>query len=85
MQEQALRWIPLAVALTAGLAILLRNTQITKERRSPGQWLIFRLYRLMRLVWAIVRGIDMGYLRISPRAAAKRDRDRKRALAGQAR
>lgn len=62
MEQQAFRWAPLTVALAAGLLILLRNTQIAKERRSPGQWLIFRLYGFMQFVWALVRGIDVGYL-----------------------
>lgn len=56
------RWVPFAVALAASLAILMRNVQGKKERRSWGQLLIFTLYRGMRLVWAILRGIDVGYL-----------------------
>lgn len=62
MQQEAFRWAPLTVALAAGLVILLRNAHGTKERRSPGQWFIFRLYRFMQFVWALVRGIDVGYL-----------------------
>lgn len=62
MQEQAFRWAPLTVALAAGLIILWRNSQLATERRSPGQWFIFRLYRFMQFIWAMVRGIDVGYL-----------------------
>ncbi len=62
MEQQAFRWAPLTVALVAGLLILLRNVQMTGERRSPGQWFIFRMYRFMQFVWALVRGIDVGYL-----------------------
>ncbi len=62
MEQQAFRWAPLTVALAAGLLILLRNAQLTKERRSPGQWLIFHSYRFMQFIWALVRGIDVGYL-----------------------
>ena len=62
MEQQAFRWAPLTVALVAALLILLRNVQMSTERRSPGQWLIFRLYRIMQFVWALVRGIDVGYL-----------------------
>lgn len=56
------RWIPLAVALAASLAVLIRNVQMSKERRSWGQLLIFTLYRGLRVVWAILRGIDVGFL-----------------------
>jgi len=62
MDPRALHWLPLAIALTAGLLILWRAALSTKERRSSGQLLIFSLYRLMRFGWAIVRGIDVGYL-----------------------
>lgn len=62
MEQQAFRWAPLAVALAAGVIILLRNTQLSGERRSPGQWFIFRMYGFMQFVWALVRGIDVGYL-----------------------
>lgn len=62
MEQQMSRWIPLAVALAASLAVLIRNLQISKERRSWGQLLIFGLYKGMRFVWAILRGIDVGYL-----------------------
>ncbi len=62
MQQEAFRWAPLTVALAAGLIILIRNAQLSKERRSPGQWFIFRMYRFMQFIWALVRGIDMGYL-----------------------
>ncbi len=62
MQQQAFQWAPLTVALVAGLLILVRNAQPTQERRSPGQWFIYRLYRFMQFIWALVRGIDVGYL-----------------------
>ncbi len=62
MEQQFSRWIPLAVALAASLAVLIRNVQVSKERRSWGQLLIFTLYRGMRVVWAILRGIDVGFL-----------------------
>lgn len=62
MDSQLSRWIPLGVALAAALAVLIRNMQVSKERRSWGQLLIFTLYRGMRVIWAILRGIDVGYL-----------------------
>lgn len=62
MEQQAFRWAPLTVALLAGLFILIRNARDVEERRSPGQWFIYRLYRLMQFVWALVRGMDVGYL-----------------------
>ena len=62
MEQQAFRWAPLTVSLVAGLLILLRNAQFTKERRSPGQWFIFRMYQGMQFIWAVVRGLDVGYL-----------------------
>ena|SRR5579875_2734782 len=62
MEQQISRWIPLSVALAAGLAILIRNAYTSKERRSPGQWIIFQLYKVMRIVWALIRGVDVGYL-----------------------
>lgn len=62
IQEQVYRWIPLVIALAAGSIILLRTVQFSKDHRSPGQWLIFRLYKLVQIGWAIVRGIDVGYL-----------------------
>lgn len=62
MEQQVSRWIPLAVALAASLAVLIRNVQMSKERRSWGQLLIFTLYRGLRVVWAILRGIDVGFL-----------------------
>ena len=62
MEQQATRWIPLLIALAAVMVVLFRNLQLAKERRSWGQLLIFALYRLMRIVWAIIRGIDVGYL-----------------------
>ena len=62
MDSQISRWIPLSVALAASIAVLIRNMQSSRERRSWGQLLIFTLYRGMRVVWAILRGIDLGYL-----------------------
>ncbi len=62
MNQEFSRWIPLAVALAASLAVLIRNVQMSKERRSWGQLLIFTLYRGLRVVWAILRGIDVGFL-----------------------
>ena len=62
MELQFSRWIPLGVALAASLAVLIRNVQVSRERRSWGQLLIFTLYRGMRVVWAILRGIDLGFL-----------------------
>jgi hypothetical protein len=62
MEQEATRWIPLAIALGAVMVVLFRNIQLTKERRSSGQLLIFALYRAMRIVWAVLRGIDVGYL-----------------------
>ena len=62
MDSQISRWIPLSVALAASLAVLIRNVQGSSERRSWGQLLMFTLYRGMLVVWAILRGIDLGYL-----------------------
>lgn len=62
MQEQLMRWIPLAVALAAGVTILFRHIHVTRERRSFGQFLILGFYKWMRCLWAIVRAIDVGYL-----------------------
>jgi hypothetical protein len=62
VDSQISRWIPLSIALAASLAVLIRNVQGSKERRSWGQLLIFTLYRGMRVIWAILRGIDLGYL-----------------------
>ncbi len=62
MEEQFMRWIPLAIALAAVGTILFRNMHVTKERRSFGQFLILSFYKCMRCVWAIVRAIDVAYL-----------------------
>jgi hypothetical protein len=62
MQLDISRWIPLAIALAAAAAILFRNAQATTERRSTGQLLIFGLYRIIRFGWAILRGLDVGFL-----------------------
>jgi hypothetical protein len=62
MEQDVSRWMPLGIALVAAAAILLRNAQVAKERRSSGQWLIFGLYKVMRFVWALLRGVDVGYL-----------------------
>jgi hypothetical protein len=62
MEDQLMRWIPLAVALAAVGTILFRNMQVTKERRSFGQFLILGFYKWMRYLWAIVRAIDVAYL-----------------------
>ena len=60
--QQASRWIPLAIALSAVTFILFKNFQVSKARRSSGQWLIYCLYKTTRVFWAVVRGIDVGYL-----------------------
>lgn len=62
MEEQLMRWFPLAIALAAVGTILFRNMHVTKERRSFGQFLILGFYRWMRYLWAIVRAIDVAYL-----------------------
>ncbi len=62
MTQQVSHWLPLSFALILGGVILARNTRITGERRSFGQWIILSFYRVMRFLWAIVRGIDIGYL-----------------------
>ena len=62
MDQRASHWLPLAIALAAGLLILWRTALSTTERRSWGQLLILFLYKLMRRGWAIVRAIDCGYL-----------------------
>ena len=62
MDSQFSRWIPLSVALAASFAVLIRNMQSSRERRSWGQLLIFALYRGILVIWAILRGIDVGYL-----------------------
>jgi hypothetical protein len=62
MEDQLMRWIPLAIALAAVGTILFRNMQVTKERRSFGQFLILGFYKWMRYLWAIVRAIDVAYL-----------------------
>ena len=62
MNEHAFRWAPLTIALFAGSLILLRNMQMNGERRSAGQWVIFRMYQFMQFFWAVVRGLDVGFL-----------------------
>ncbi|HEY7307610.1 MAG TPA: hypothetical protein VH601_26030 [Bryobacteraceae bacterium] len=62
MEQQFMRWIPLAVALAAAATILLRHMHVTKERRSFGQFLILGFYKWMRYLWAIVRAVDVAYL-----------------------
>ena len=62
MQDQLMRWIPLAIALAAVGTILFRHMHVTKERRSVGQLLILGIYKCMRYLWAIVRAIDVAYL-----------------------
>ena|SRR5581483_3112768 len=62
MEQNLSRWIPLSVALVAGLLILWRAALSTRDRRSPGQWLIYRFYKLVQTGWAIARAIDVGYL-----------------------
>lgn len=62
MQQQAAYWIMLSAALLAGAVVLVRNRISPNGRRSLGQWIIYRLYRVMRFVWAIVRAVDVGYL-----------------------
>ena len=62
MEDQLMRWIPLAIALGAVVTILFRNMHVMKERRSFGQFLILGFYKWMRCLWAVVRAIDVGYL-----------------------
>lgn len=62
MEEQLMRWMPLAIALAAVGTILFRHMHVTKERRSFGQFLILGVYKWMRYVWAVVRAIDVAYL-----------------------
>ena len=62
MQDQVIRWIPLAIALAATATIMFRHMHVTKERRSFGQFFILAVYKWMRWIWAIVRAIDMAYL-----------------------
>jgi hypothetical protein len=62
MAEQFSRWVPLSFALILGGVVLVRSKRVTGERRSFGQWLILFAYRVMRFLWAIVRGVDAGYL-----------------------
>ena len=62
MTQQVSQWVPLSFALILGGIVLARNKRITGERRSFGQWLILFFYRVMRFLWAIVRGVDVGYL-----------------------
>ena len=62
MAQQVSQWIPLSFALILGGVILARNKRITGERRSFGQWLILLFYKVIRFLWAIVRGVDVGYL-----------------------
>jgi hypothetical protein len=79
MQQELSRWIPLIVAIVAGSAILLRHAYGTKERRSPGQWVIFQMYRVIRIGWALIRGIDVGYLeyrRVLEQAAIQVENER---------
>jgi hypothetical protein len=62
MAEQFSQWVPLSFALILGGVVLARSKRVTGERRSFGQWLILFAYRVMRFLWAIVRGVDAGYL-----------------------
>ncbi|MDQ2773567.1 MAG: hypothetical protein M3Y57_01365 [Acidobacteriota bacterium] len=62
MAAQFSQWVPLSFALILGGVVLARNKRVTGERRSFGQWLILFAYRIMRFLWAIVRGVDAGYL-----------------------
>ena len=62
MQDQVIRWIPLAIALAATATIMFRHMHVTKERRSFGQFVILAVDKWMRWIWAIVRAIDMAYL-----------------------
>ena len=62
MGQQTYGWFVLLSALGVGSAILLRYVRPTKERRTIGQWTIVQLYKAARYVWAIVRGLDAGYL-----------------------
>src|SRR5690348_9135609 len=62
MEQQASHWITLSFVLLAGAVVLVRNRRVTNERRSLGQWLIFRFYKAVRFFWAVGRGIDVGYL-----------------------
>ena len=62
MDQRASHWLPLAIALTAGLLILWRMSLSATQRRSSGQLFILFLYKVMRRAWAIVRAIDFGYL-----------------------
>src|SRR6185437_9364194 len=55
-------WAPVTMAVVAGLLILLRHMNVSKDRRSLGQWTILALYRMVRFFWAVVRAVDLGYL-----------------------
>lgn len=62
MEQQASQWVTLGIALAAGSFFLLRNVRPTKERRSIGQAFIHLLYKVVRVFWAVVRAVDIGYL-----------------------
>ena len=62
MREQIVHWIPLSFAILIGGVVLYRNHRIAGERRSVGQWIILLCYKMIRFLWAVVRGIDVGYL-----------------------
>jgi hypothetical protein len=62
MELEFSHWLPVTLAVVVGLLILLRHMNVSKDRRSLGQWTILVLYRVVRFFWAVVRAVDLGYL-----------------------
>lgn len=62
MAHEFSHWLPVTLAVVVGLLILLRHMNLSKDRRSLGQWIILVLYRMVRFFWAVARAVDLGYL-----------------------
>lgn len=62
MELEFSHWAPVTLAVVVGLLILLRHMNVSKDRRSLGQWTILVLYKVVRFFWAVARAVDLGYL-----------------------
>ena len=62
MEQDLGQWLPLSFTLVIAGVFLWRHRRPNAERHSFGQWIILLFYRVIRFLWAVARGIDVGYL-----------------------
>ncbi len=62
MEQDLVHWLPLSLTFVIAGVFLWRHRRPKADRHSCGQRAILLFYRVIRFLWAIVRGVDVGYL-----------------------